>query len=351
MSPQPPGDKPEKNMTLLRLADDVHITLSGSDGFIIRSGRTTLTLPGEGARLRRLSSLLQTPRPEIQLRQALAALTPQPPQATDLVDRLIDEGVLVRSDLGSRLAELHQRTTLASEWPAASPALETSRLLRESGGENARPLPPPALIEASLSQVLVSRRTAQRFVDQPMTTIDLATILALAAGSGAEPLNQPAEPLVLGGPPARRTYPSGGALYPVEILVYPWRVAGLESGFYYYQTLSHRLVPVAPVQPPQTLVSLLNDHPVEEAALFLCLFVDFARPSLGKYGEKSYRLALLEAGHIAQNVLLVAAGLGLGGLPLCGFYDQELSLAAGLLFPYEAIIYVLALGYPAAARY
>jgi hypothetical protein len=42
--------------------------------------------------------------------------------------------------------------------------------------------------------------------------------------------------------------------------------------------------------------------------------------------------------------LLVAASLGLLGLPICGHRDEELSLAAGLAYPYEAIIYVLALG-------
>jgi SagB-type dehydrogenase family enzyme len=74
------------------------------------------------------------------------------------------------------------------------------------------------------------------------------------------------------------------------------------------------------------------------------LFIDFTRHSFEKYGAKIYRLALLEAGHIAQNLLLTAAALGLAGLPLCGFRDAEISAAAGLDFPQQAVVYAVAIG-------
>ncbi|TMQ27155.1 MAG: SagB/ThcOx family dehydrogenase [Deltaproteobacteria bacterium] len=83
---------------------------------------------------------------------------------------------------------------------------------------------------------------------------------------------------------------------------------------------------------------MLRTNGVEGASLLVYLFMDFARPSLGKYGEKAYRMALFEAGHLAQNLLLVAAASGLAGVPLCGFDDEQLSLSAGLAFPQEAFI-------------
>ena len=331
---------------MVRLADGVRIRAVGKDGIIERPGRESLTLPEEGARLHTLAVLLQTPRLETWLRHALDQAHPESPNE-DLVCRLMNEEILLPWSLGPTLADLHQRTTPRwSAWPAAHPGLETERVLRESAGEGLVELPSPVLGDIRLLDVLENRRTARRFSERAMTQVVLATILALGAGSGAGELTAPPYPLVWGGPAAGRTYPSGGALYPIEVLVYPLRVDGVETRFYYYQPLPHRMVSYATAQPSEAMISLLNDHPIEGASVLLFLFMDFARLSLGKYGEKSYRLALLEAGHIAQNVLLLAAGLGLGGLPICGFRDEELSSTAGLAFPYEAILYCLAIGSP-----
>jgi SagB-type dehydrogenase family enzyme len=330
---------------MYRLAGGVRITVAGRDGIIEQAGKAALVLPGEGARLRTLALLLRTPRPEDWLRIALARRHAQPAPG-DLVGRLVAEQVLVPWDLGPRLAELHRQTTGPSEWPAVNPGLEAGRLLREFTGEGALTLPPPSLEKARLADALRARRSVRRFGAGPFTTVDLATLLALGAGCGDT--DAVAALLVPGGPPAGRTYPSGGALYPVDVLAYPLRVEAVPSGFYSYQALPHRLVPVAPAQPPDTLAGWLPNHPIAEASVLLLLSVDFARPSLGKYGERAYRLALLEAGHLAQNVLLVAAALGRAGLPICGFDDERLSVAAGLAFPNEAVVYILALGTPLA---
>jgi SagB-type dehydrogenase family enzyme len=153
-------------------------------------------------------------------------------------------------------------------------------------------------------------------------------------------------PLVSGGPPGSRTYPSGGALYPIEVLVLALRVAGIASAYYRYQALGHRLVRVAPSPRRERLQTLFNDHPVHDAALAVLLVADLTRPSLAKYGGKSYRLLLLEAGHAAQNLLLVATALGLAGLPLCGFLDDELAAGCGLDPPRQVVAYAVALGFP-----
>jgi SagB-type dehydrogenase family enzyme len=260
------------------------------------------------------------------------------------VGRLVNEGVLVPWDLGPRLAELHRRTTLPSDWPAVNPGLETERLLRDSAGEEVLPLPPSRLDVANLVELLCGRRSVRRFGGGSISVPDLATLLALGAGcTGGEAT---AALLAPEGPPAGRTYPSGGALYPIEVLVYPLRVDAVPGGFHLYQPLPHRLVSVAPAQTTDRLAGWLPNHPIAEAGLLLCLGVNFSRPSLGKYGERAYRLALLEAGHVAQNILLVSAALGLAALPICAYDDENLSIAAGFAFPDAAIVYAVAVGTP-----
>ena len=49
-----------------------------------------------------------------------------------------------------------------------------------------------------------------------------------------------------------------------------------------------------------------------------------------KYGGRAERYVLLEAGHAAQNLLLAAAALGLGGVPIGAFGDDALARALDL---------------------
>ena len=44
--------------------------------------------------------------------------------------------------------------------------------------------------------------------------------------------------------------------------------------------------------------------------------------SSAKYGDFAYLLALLEAGHMSQNILLVATALNLQTRPMMGFDDD-----------------------------
>jgi SagB-type dehydrogenase family enzyme len=66
--------------------------------------------------------------------------------------------------------------------------------------------------------------------------------------------------------------------------------------------------------------------------------------SYRKYRERSYRFALLEAGHVAQNVCLAAAPAGLSAAPLGGFRDGLLAQELHLRTALEVPIYAVALG-------
>lgn len=62
-----------------------------------------------------------------------------------------------------------------------------------------------------------------------------------------------------------------------------------------------------------------------------------------KYGKISYKLALLEAGHICQNIQMVASSLGLSSVPLGGFYDNYVKKLLKLE-DNEFCLYILATG-------
>src|SRR5437867_10522657 len=112
---------------MLRLAEDVEIHLSGTDGAIDGPGNKRMTLPGCGARLRTLAALLRTPRSAVQLQEALAKLHPDAPDIDFFIRQLESEGVLLPWALGDLLGELHRRMSVRTEARIMSPAVETAR--------------------------------------------------------------------------------------------------------------------------------------------------------------------------------------------------------------------------------
>ena len=63
-----------------------------------------------------------------------------------------------------------------------------------------------------------------------------------------------------------------------------------------------------------------------------------------KYGLRGYRFALLECGHLAQNLLLAATALDLAAVPLGGFYDRRVDQLLGLDGVNESALYMVAAG-------
>ena len=62
-----------------------------------------------------------------------------------------------------------------------------------------------------------------------------------------------------------------------------------------------------------------------------------------KYGYKAYPFSYLEAGHLAQNILLAAAGSQINACPVGGFVDQALVDLLDLTGD-EIPVYVIAAG-------
>lgn len=321
----------------VRWADEAKAGMEGESARIDLADLTVL-IPGGAAVLAGLREILQEPKLLEEVEQELLSLNI--PRAKETLGELINEQVLTPWELTPELISIHQQTVAGGESPALSPALETGRLLRETGGGQGILLPHGEHGGMPLRLALSSRRTCRAFRARTLTAEELGSILSLAASAGG---SAPPGSKIPGGPPAQRPYPSGGGLYPIELLVYAADVAGIAERFYYYQALAHRLVPFAP-KPERHLETQLAGHAVGEAAFFVLLFLDFTRLSLSKYGRKAYRLALLEAGHLAQNVLLAASSVGLAALPLCGFDDEGLSRTAGLCYPEQPVLYVLAVG-------
>jgi SagB-type dehydrogenase family enzyme len=321
----------------VRWGEGINASTDGGDA-TIDGVNLTMVLPGGAALISQLRDLLREPEPLEALERQLLRANPAAGVA-EVLRELINAQVLTPWEIGPELARLHQETVRSVEGPLVPAMSEIGRMFRETTGSGVL-LPYAEEIRISFAEVLNARRSCRAFRPQSLALEQIGAVLSLAASAGGD---EPPAPKADGGPPAARSYPSGGGLYPAEILVYPTDVDGIDEAFYYYQPLAHRLVPSSP-KAPGGLAPLMADQPVAGAAFFVLLFLDFTRLSLSRYGKKSYRLALLEVGHLAQNVLLAATAVGLATLPICGFDDEGVSRAAGLRYPEQPVVYALAVG-------
>jgi SagB-type dehydrogenase family enzyme len=143
-----------------------------------------------------------------------------------------------------------------------------------------------------------------------------------------------------------RAVPSGGALYPLELYVAALHVDGLGPGLYHFDPLRPSLAVVGDSVTAGD-VAALSTYPEIVGACAAVIFVAavFGRTRF-KYGVRGYRFALLEAGHVGQNVLLAATALGLGAVPLGGYYDRLTDQFLGLDGVNESTLYTIAVGRP-----
>lgn len=203
-----------------------------------------------------------------------------------------------------------------------------------------------SFLEVRLSDVLINRKTSWEF-DNEISEADLYTFLQFSFG-----VNRVNKIIGDDGEEKKtycRTYPSGGALYPIKIYVYINQVKGMKAGcFYEFDATKNQLKLLDDKIENQILNSMtaatdLKFKSYENAAFFIFLALDFLE-SGRKYGLLSYRLSLLEAGHISQNIMLVATAMKLSTVPIGGFFENKLNKLFQLDTRNETIVYFFPVG-------
>jgi SagB-type dehydrogenase family enzyme len=216
--------------------------------------------------------------------------------------------------------------------------VSSARAVKRLGGRIVE-LPAPRRPECSLWEAISSRRSQRSFRGEPIGGADLAALLQAAYGVTHEarsPDGSRTLPL--------RAVPSGGALYPLELYAAALRVHGLDAGLYHFDPLRPGLETVRTGIGHDT-VAALSTYPeiAGECSVLFLIGAVFGR-SRFKYGLRALRFTLLEAGHAAQNAVLAAAALGLGAVPLGGFYDRRTDEFLGLDGVNESVLYTVAVG-------
>lgn len=184
------------------------------------------------------------------------------------------------------------------------------------------------------------RRSERKFANQSITQQMLAD--CLFAGNGIVEFREDED---FGRLPISMT-PSGGARNPFELYVYARDVEGLEPGFYHYSALDHDLGLVRAGQVPVPPMLGGQKWPAKAAAIVF-LVAHFPR-SMWKYHlATGYRVVLMEAGFIGQNVTLAATHHGLSAIPSGAFNETLIESYLGTPPVEASVILSLNIGKPA----
>ncbi|MFL5344601.1 MAG: SagB family peptide dehydrogenase, partial [Hyalangium sp.] len=271
----------------------------------------------------------------------LAHASPAPPGTPDGVEgvdrRYQEQSKLSRhlgADMGPSDAEFSDEPPAPMRWPGRSPVA----------------LPPanPGLLQMPLGEVLLARRSRYSGYAGSLSPEELSTLLKFSAGyARTMEVPRPGQPLKI----RQRVYPSAGARYPLRTYVLARRVPGVETGLYRYDDLAHALQWVAPA-PEAALLRACSPFLMQEAQpaieatdaplwLFVAADLTYQRR---RYGPRALRLALLECGHLTQNVCLVATAMSLSCITVGGFYDDLLNQVLYLDGVNQAAFYMLPVG-------
>jgi SagB-type dehydrogenase family enzyme len=199
-------------------------------------------------------------------------------------------------------------------------------------------LPPAPLPAASLADVLARRRSAAQLGAGPLPLQTLAAILRSACGVTKRAAIEP------GTEQTFRTVPSAGALFPLEVYCAAFGVDGLAPAIYHYDPIHDVLEHIRAGDVRTELAAALPMPQLVERAPLALIVTAMLWRSRFKYGLRGYRFALLEAGHLAQNVLLASEGLELAAVPVGGFYDRRLAALLAVDGVNEVPLYVLPIG-------
>jgi len=189
-------------------------------------------------------------------------------------------------------------------------------------------LTPPILDGGmSLEKAIKQRRTVRSFERTPITKQQFSQILWAAQG-------------ITENRRFKRAAPSGGALYPADVYVVVGQscVEELTAGVYHYIPSDHSVQKGADGDRRRDIaIASLGQMWMASAPVQFVVTAEYSRITI-KYGDRGVRYALIEIGHIGQNIFLQCQAVGLAAGIVGAFNDREVARVLGIETDHEPII-------------
>ena len=183
--------------------------------------------------------------------------------------------------------------------------------------------------QCSVEKALATRRSVRGFKNEPLGIAVLSQLVWAAQGM-TQKMDAPPNWSWGTWQGGKRTAPSAGALYPLELYIVVGTVDGVKPGVYKYKPQTHQLLNVLAGDKRSQLSTAAYGQKWMESAP--CLFVVGAvyKRTEVKYGERAPRYVHIEVGHAVENICLQAVALDLGTTMVGAFNDDEVKKVVGL---------------------
>lgn len=193
--------------------------------------------------------------------------------------------------------------------------------------------------DPSFTQVLEARKSIRQYGETPITAQQLGEFLYRCGRVKHHYQTERGEIV-------RRPYPSGGALYELELYPVVNSCEGIRSGLYHYHPLTHQLCRIS--DRTATVEALLNDarQSMGQQGMPQVLIVIAARFQrlAWKYESMAYALMLKHVGVLYQTMYLVATAMELAPCGLGAGNSDLFASAAGCDYYAETSVGEFALG-------
>lgn len=188
-------------------------------------------------------------------------------------------------------------------------------------------LPSPNLkSNVSIEETLHKRRSVRSYSKDALTLAEVSQLLWAAYGTSKG---------------RKKTCPSAGATYPLEIYLVCGNVEGIKVGLYHYNPYEHSIKRINESDLRKELtVASLNQEYIEESPASIVIAADYSRTTK-VYGSRGERYVYMEVGHCGQNIHLQCESLNLGTVIIGAFEDEKVK---NILKIKEHPLYIMPVG-------
>lgn len=213
--------------------------------------------------------------------------------------------------------------------PLVKPAMTDSKILLPRDFE-------ALTLQQDFVSLIRDRRSTRVYTGEAMTLLQLSFLLW--ATQGVKSVRGKAYATI-------RTVPCGGARHEFETYLVVRQIEGLEPGVYHYLPMEHVLEFLHPVEAMEATISesLCGQSWAAKAnVVFYWSMVQYRAE--WRYGIYAHRVAMIDIGHVGQNLYLASTALGLGTCGLGAFSHEVCTRLFGLDGEEEYIVYTAPVG-------
>jgi len=193
----------------------------------------------------------------------------------------------------------------------------------------------PEFTGTDLIEAITNRRSHRRFLDQPLTLMELSFLLWCTQGVKG----------VIGPGCTLRTVPSAGCRHAFETYLLVRNIDRLHPGIYRYLPLEHALVAEQQnIDFRQRLAqatlgqSFIASAPVTFAWTVIPYRMEW------RYHLAAHRVILLDAGHLCQNLYLACEAISAGACAIAAYHQELMDLLLKVDGEDEFTIYLAPVG-------